>query len=102
MKEEVEGIVKIYEKDPKNYDMKFICGDFPGMEWSREYYIKNIKYFLKNCEKDEGKTNDQSQTIDLIYYEQLSFITLVMVRRILVTGALKMESSHLMTYLTFI
>ena len=55
MKEEVEGLVNIYEKDPKNYDMKFICSDFPGMERSREYYVKNITYFLKNCEKDEGK-----------------------------------------------
>ena len=68
MKEEVKGIVKIYEKEPKNYEMKLVCSDFPGMEWSREYYIKNIiTCFLKNCEKDEGKTNDQSQTIDLIY-----------------------------------
>ena len=55
MKEEVEGIVKIYEKDPKNYDIKIICIDFPGMERSREHYIKSITYFLKNCEKSEGK-----------------------------------------------
>ena len=55
MKEEVEGIVKIYEKDPKNYDIKIICFDFLGMEQSREHYIKSITYFLKNCEKNEGK-----------------------------------------------
>ena len=55
IKEEVEGIVKIYEKDPKNYDIKIICFDFPGMERSREHYIKSITYFLKNCEKNEGK-----------------------------------------------
>ena len=55
MKEEVEGIVKIYEKNPKNYDIKIICFNFLGMERSREYYIKSITYFLKNCEKNEGK-----------------------------------------------
>ena len=62
MKEEIEKILKIYKKDPKNYEIKFICRDFPGMELSREHYIRNITYFLKNCEKDEGKTNDQGQT----------------------------------------
>lgn len=55
IKEEVERIKEVYRKNPKDYDLKFIYRDVPGMEQSREYYLEKIAKFFENCQKDEGK-----------------------------------------------
>ena len=54
MTTEIDLIMKLHEKAP-HCDQIVPCFDHPGTEYSKDYYLKEIRSFFTNCKQNSGK-----------------------------------------------
>ena len=98
---EMEAIIDKCRED-KGVHLRNVWFDWPGFQLSKHDLLERIKTLFNKCD-NEGSKSAQLGHHKLYYlFIQLFFGTLVMEKRTLVTGVLKMESLLLKIFLAFI
>ena len=92
-RDNLNALLALYNKT-ENYNLFSVQVSRPGMELSRSYILEQIKYILMHSRRKTGNLNFFIRVPPKgLYFFQLFFTTMVIVRRTLVTGVLARSSS---------